>query len=160
MQPIWPASKNLKRLQNQNPDKSENMPAGTHFQIMEELPTDFKTIMHNYHVTAANVRAGLDPNHGIDEEPEYVEVYYQGDSAKLLHYRPCAPRKGEILVQSSYLTGARRLVVQRDDDTLISEGLKLHAKEVAASMLSELNLGSLEMLQPSQSCDGKEHYRL
>ena len=32
--------------------------------------------MHNYHVTAATVRAGLDPNHGINDEPEYVEVYY------------------------------------------------------------------------------------
>ena len=116
--------------------------------------------MHNYHVTAANVRAGLDPNHGINDEPEYVEVYYQGDSAKLLHNRPCAPKKGEILVQRLYLTGARRAVVQRDDDTLTPEELKLHAKEVAASMLSELNLGSPEMLQPSQSCDGKEHYRL
>ena len=31
--------------------------------------------MRNYHVVAANVRAGLDPNHGIDDEPEYVEVY-------------------------------------------------------------------------------------
>ena len=41
-----------------------------------------------------------------------------------------------------YLTGARRAVVQRDDDTLTSEELKAHASEVAASMLSELNLGS------------------
>ena len=43
---------------------------------MEELPADFKTTMHNYHVTAANVRAGLDPNHGVNDKPEYVEVYY------------------------------------------------------------------------------------
>ena len=49
--------------------------------------------MHYYHVTAANVRAGLDPNHGINDEPEYVEVYYQGDSAKLVHNRPRAPKK-------------------------------------------------------------------
>ena len=94
--------------------------------------------MHNYHVTAANVRAGLDPNHGIDDEPEHVEVYYQVDPAKLLHNRPCAPKKGEILFQRLYLTGARRAVVQRDDDTLTPEELKLHAKEVAASMLTEL----------------------
>ena len=98
--------------------------------------------MHNCHVTAANARAGLDPNHGINDEPEYVEVYYQGDSAKLLHNRPCAPKKGEILAPRLYLTGVRRVVVQRDDDTLTPEELKLHAEEVAASMLSELNLGS------------------
>ena len=105
---------------------------------MEELPADFKTILHNYHVTAANVRAGLDPNHGIDDEPEYVEVHYQGDPAKPLHNRPCAPKKGEILVQRLYVTGARSAVVQRDDDTPTPEELKLHTKEVAASMLSEL----------------------
>ena len=75
------------------------------------------TTLHNYHVTAANVRAGLDPNHGVNDEPEYVEVYYQGDPAKSLHDRPCAPKEGEILVQRSYLTGARTAVVQRDDDT-------------------------------------------
>ena len=80
--------------------------------------------MHNYRVTAANVRAGLDPNHGVDDEPEYVEVYYQGDSAKLVHNRPCAPKNCEILVQHLYLTGACRAVVQRDDDTLTPEELK------------------------------------
>ena len=88
-----------------------------------------------------------------------VEVYYKGDPAKLVHDRPCAPKKGDILVQRLYLTGARRAVVQRDDDTLTPEELKLHAQEVAASMLSELNLGSPKMLQSSQSCDGKEHDR-
>ena len=94
--------------------------------------------MHNYHVTAANVRAGFDPNHGTNDEPEHVEVYYQGDPAKLVHNRPRAPKKGEILVQRLYLTGARRAVVQRDDDTLTPEELKIHAQEVAASMLSGL----------------------
>ena len=123
---------------SESSDQGENIPTGTHLPIMEELPADFKTILHNYHVTAASVRAGLDPNHGIDDEPEYVEVYYQGGSAKLLHNRPCAPKKGEILVQRPYLTGARRAVVQRDDDTLTPAELKLHAKKVAASMLSEL----------------------
>ena len=85
----------------------------------------------------ANVRAGLDPNHGINDEPEYVEAYYQGDPAKLVHNRFRAPKKGEILVQHLYLTGPRRAVVQRDDDTLTPEELKLYAQEVAASMLSE-----------------------
>ena len=127
---------------------------------MEEIPADFKTTMHNYYVAAANVRAGLGPNQGANDEPEYVEVYYQGDSAKPVHNRPCAPKKGEILVQRSYFTGARRAVVQRDDDALTPEELKLHAKEVAAPMLSELNMGSPKMFQSSQSCDGKEHYRL
>ena len=84
---------------SESTDLGENVPTGKHLPIMEELPADFKTIVQNYHVTAANVRAGLDPNHGINEEPEYVEVFYQGDSAKLVYNRPCAPKKGEILVQ-------------------------------------------------------------
>ena len=67
------------------------------------------------------------------------------DSAKLVYNRPCAPKKGDILAQRLYLTGARRVVVQRDGDTRTPEELKLHAKEVAASMLSELNLGSPKM---------------
>ena len=102
---------------SESSDKGANIPTGIHFPIMEGLPADFKKILHNYHVIAANVRAGLGPNHGIDDEPEYVEVYYQGDSAKLLHNRPCAPKKGEILVQRLYLTGARRAVVQRGRHT-------------------------------------------
>ena len=61
---------------SESSDKGENIPTGTHLPIMEELPADFKTIMHNYHATASNVRAGLDPYHGIDDEPEYAEVYY------------------------------------------------------------------------------------
>ena len=114
------------------------MPTGTHLPTMEELLADFKTTMLHYHVIAANIQAGLDPNHGTNDEPEYVEAYYQGDSAKLVHNRPCAPKKGQILVQRLYLTGARRAVVQRDDDILTPEELKLYAQEVAASMLSEL----------------------
>ena len=97
------------------------MPTGIHLPIMEELPADFKTIMHNCHVIATNVRAGLDPNHGTNDEPEYVEVYDQGDSAKPVHNRPRAPEKGELLVQRLYLTGARRADVQRGGDTLTPE---------------------------------------
>ena len=88
-------------------------------------------------------------------------TYYQGDSTKLVHNRSRAPKKGEILVQRLYLTGASRAVVQREDDTLTPEELKLYAQEVAASMLSELKTwGSPKMLQSSQSCDGRGHYRL
>ena len=121
-------------------DKDENMPTGTQLPIMEELLADFLATMHNYHVIAANVRAGLDPKRGTNDEPEFAEVYFQGDSAKPVHNRLRAPEKGEILVQSLYLTGARRAVVQRDDDTLPPEELKVHAREVAASRLPELIL--------------------
>ena len=69
-------------------------------------------------------------------------------------------RKMKILVQHVYLTGARGAVVQRDGDILTPEEFKLYAQEVAASMLSELNLGSPKVFQSSQSCDGREHYRL
>ena len=102
----------------------------------------------------------FDPNHGVKYEPEYFEAYHQGDPAKLVHNRQCAPKKGELLVQHLYLTGARRAVVQRDDDTFTPEELKLHAQEVAAPMLCELNLGSPRTLQSLQSCHGKEHFRL
>ena len=85
---------------------------------MEELPADFKTVTHNYHVIAANVRAGLDPNHGTNGEPEYVEVYYPGASANLVHNRPRAPKKGEILLQRLYSTGARGL---------LSKGTTIHS---------------------------------
>ena len=52
---------------------NENMPTGIHLPIMEDLPADFKTVMQNYHVTAANVRAGLDPNHGINKNPSMLK---------------------------------------------------------------------------------------
>ena len=39
--------------------KGENMPTGTHLPIMEELPADFKTIMHNYHVTPSPLTKSL-----------------------------------------------------------------------------------------------------
>ena len=102
------------------------------------LPEDFKHILHNYHITAANRRANLPLNHGCDEEPDYVEIFYAGLATKLVYNRERTPVEGEVLVQRLYLTGARRAVVQRDDDTLTSEELKTHAKEVAAAMLKEL----------------------
>ena len=56
---------------------------------------------------------------------------------------PVRQKRCEILVQRLYLTGARRAVAQRDDDTLTPEELKLHAQEVAASKLSELTWARL-----------------
>ena len=141
---------------SESSDKDENMPTGNHLPTMEELPTDFKAILRNSHVIAANVRAGLDPNHGTNDEPEYAEVYYQGDSAKLVHNRPRVPKRSETPVQHLYFTGARRAVVQRDVGTLTPEELKFNAQEVAASMLSELKTWA----RSPPSCGGKEHYRL
>ena len=99
---------------------------------------DFSNIVHNYHIIAANVRAGFQPHHGCNEEPDRVEIHYSGDAAKLVHNRPRAPEEDEVIIQEIYLNGTRRTVVQRDDDILTAEELKTHAKEVAASMLAEL----------------------
>ena len=109
-----------------------------YLNMESHTPTDFKQIVHNYHIIAANARAGIQPNYGCDEEPDKVEIHYSGDAAKLVYDRPRAPRENEVLVQEIYLSGARRTVVQRDDDILTAEELRIHAKEVAASMLSEL----------------------
>ena len=95
-------------------------------------------IVHNYHIIAANQRAGLPLTDGCHIEETFVEIHFAGTATKLVHARPREPRVGEIIVQQIFLTGVRRTVVQRDDDTLTAEELRIHAKEVAAAMLKEL----------------------
>eukprot|EP00972_Heterocapsa_arctica_P076832 11332201-Heterocapsa_arctica.AAC.1 len=87
---------------------------------------------------AASNRVGLPEEHGCDVKEEDVEVHYKGNATKLIHQRPRAPKPDEVLVQRIYVSGVRRAVVQRDDDSLTAEELRTHAKEVASSMLSEL----------------------
>ena len=62
-------------------------------------------------------------------------MLYYGEAAKLVYDRPRALADGEALVVKMYLNGARRAVVQRDDDIPTADELRVHAKEVAAAML-------------------------
>ena len=92
-----------------------------------------------YHIMAANVRAGLAPTFHLAEEPEYVEVYYEGDTWKLLAGIATPPAAGEVVVlRVATKEGTRRAVVQRDDDTLTAEEKVKHRREVEAAMLAEL----------------------
>ena len=124
----------------QNPcsDPTEERTHEAYLHQEAAIPADFQNIVHNYHIIAANARAGLPPTHGCDIEPDKVEIHYSGDAVKLVYDRPRAPEEDEVIVQEIYLNGSRRTVVQRDDDILTAEELKTHAREVAASMLSEL----------------------
>ena len=95
-------------------------------------------VVPNYHVMAANQRAGLPVQDGCSDTYDYVEVHYSGDASKLVHNRPAEPKDWEVVVVKMYLTGARQAIIQRDDDVLTAEELRVHSKEVAAAMLKEL----------------------
>jgi len=96
-----------------------------------------------YHVVAANMRAGLPSDcclHGTDD---YTEVYYEGDTWKLLSEVPRPPQEGEVVVlRVSYGDATRRAVVKRDDDTLTAAEIEQHKDEVDAAMLQELRTWS------------------
>ena len=110
--------------------------------VFDDTPVDMKSFFHeiveNYHIMAANQRAGLPVLHGCNTEDDHVELLFYGHASKLIHERERAPLPGEVLTLRVYTAGPRRVVVQRDDDTLTAEELRTHAKEVAAAMLKEL----------------------
>ena len=76
------------------------------------------------------MRAGVPRGDGCNVEDGHVELLYYGEAAKLVYDRSRAPADGETLVAKMYLNGARRAVVQRDDDILTADELRKHAKEV------------------------------
>ena len=80
------ASKKADSLQNQNHlIKTKTCPQVFIFQSLKNyLPTLKRSCITIMLRIAAKVRAGFDPNRRIDDEPEYVKVYCQGDSAKLI----------------------------------------------------------------------------
>ena len=127
----------VERTDEHQPTTQDQFP-GSH--VSDESPRKFESedIVHNYHIIAANQRAGLPLTDGCNVEETFVEIHFAGTATKLVHARPREPRVGEIIVQQIFLTGVRRTVVQRDDDTLTAEELRIHAKEVAAAMLKEL----------------------
>jgi hypothetical protein len=102
-----------------------------------------------YHVVAANFRADLPWDYNLQSDPDYVEVYYTGDTWKLLpdvdHLWESPPKAGDTVVlriatnnKSSGTDQARRAVVQRDDDILTKDEEFKHKVEVEAAMLQEL----------------------
>ena len=111
---------------------------GVFYEQNADTSWAFQEVVHNYHIIAANQRAGLPVRHGCDEEPDHIELQFYGHTHKLLYGAKLEPRQGEVVTVKMYLTGARKAVVQRDDDILTAEELRTHAKEVAAAMLKEL----------------------
>ena len=85
------------------------------------------------------MRAGLAWDYRLDDNPEYTEVYYAGDTWKLLLDLPRAPAAGEVAVLRIYHASAtKRAVVQRDDDDLTAAEIIQYKDEIDAAMLQEL----------------------
>ena len=96
-----------------------------------EAPDDY------YHVRAANVRAGLEPNAYLDHD-ECTELHYTGDAIKLVH--PNASfliATGATVVIKSYLAD-KKLVIERDTDLVTRDELVAHKSEVQAAICKEL----------------------
>ena len=97
-----------------------------------------------YHLTAANVRAGLSPNYRLEEEESFVELGYEDYTWRLIPDVPREPQYGETVVvrfyksQSKASNTHRTVNVERDDDLLTPEETKTHYDEVRAAMLKEL----------------------
>ena len=121
-----------------NTDVLPGMDAEGRFDDMSTAKAYFSEIIENYHIMAANQRAKLPVMHGCDIQDDYVELQFYGHASKLVNNRPRAPNLGEVVSVRMYMTGARRAVVERDDDILTADELRTHAKEVAAAMLKEL----------------------
>jgi len=96
-------------------------------------------LIENYHVMCANQRADLPLAHDLEPEVEFVEVFYEDSSWKLLTDVPRPPKEDEVVVlQINLKDQVKRAVVIRDDASLTPEEIKTHAKEVEAAQLSEL----------------------
>ena len=94
----------------------------------------------NYHVIAANLRADLPSDYELDPDPDYVEVHYADYMWRTIPDVPREPEPEEAVIERIYLgkPGKRIVNVERDDDLLTPEEVKLHEDEVKAAMLKEL----------------------
>ena len=78
-------------------------------------------------------------DHKLDDQDDFVEIYYTGDTWKLLDDVHTAPREGEVVVLRIYHSEqVKRSVVVKDDDTLTKEEMIKFSAEVEAAMLQEL----------------------
>ena len=105
--------------------------------------TDTEEYSNNYHIVAANVRAGLSPDHNIDEDIDCVELYFEGDAYKLAYQGgrpdPVTPGANEVLlVQDFFKKTNKKVVVERDDANLTKDEEQKHWPEVAAAIQKEL----------------------
>ena len=98
---------------------------------------------NDYHLVAANVRAGKPKDWYSREDEEFVELYFCGDAYKLAYQgdqeTPIFPAAGEsLLVREHFLSGKKQVVVERDDNDLTAQETKQHWPEVAAAIQKEL----------------------
>ena len=106
-----------------------------------EMHTD---TVFNYHLIAANARAGLPADYNLEPEATYIEIGYTDYMWRTIPDVPREPLEGEIVTVKMYHTQhkgkAQRIVnVERDDDLLTPAELKEHADEVNAAMKKELS---------------------
>ena len=96
--------------------------------------------VQNYHVIAANVRAGLPPDYNLDEQESYVELSYDDYMWKTVPDVPREPLPGEVVIVRMYLNkGNKRIVnVERDDALLTPAEIAQHKDEVNSAMAKEL----------------------
>ena len=76
--------------------------------------------IRHYHTLAANCREGLPWDYKLDEDPDAGDIYYEGDSWKLLpdvdHIWANPPKEGEVVVfkvMSKAKEAAKRAVERR-----------------------------------------------
>ena len=64
-----------------------------------------------YNVISANVEAGLPAEYKLEEDLDYSEVYFEGDTWKLLSDVPRPPQKGEVVCLRIYPSNVKRAVI-------------------------------------------------
>ena len=105
--------------------------------------TDGEDYSNNYHLIAANVRAGLPSDYNLDEEIDRVDLYFEGDAHKLAYQDgrpdPVTPGDNEVLLVQDYFKKTnKKVVVERDDANLTKDEETKHWPEVAAAIQKEL----------------------
>ena len=68
------------------------------------------------------VTSGLDIS--SDDEGQWADLEFSGDTWKLLHGVPEDPTPGQVVVMRSYAAGAKKAVIDRDTDLLTSAELQ------------------------------------
>ena len=79
-------------------DYSEQYFADNNYQLADIQNSQASSVstVYNYHLVSANLQAGLPWNYKLEEVPEYTEVFYEGDTWKLLCDVPRPPGDGEV----------------------------------------------------------------
>ena len=92
----------------------------------------------NYHLAAANIRAGL-PRDTPSVPQDYTDIHFDDDSWKLQLDLPRIPQlHEEVVLRVQHKENIRRSVVVRKDDNLSPLEQQQHKAEVDAAKLDEL----------------------